>query len=142
MDVETLTNNTHAKAMDQFKQTVIAVERWQQTLAEGTSERALFDNEFKIHFEKLAQICKMAIGQFGAMALDGCTLAQGTKLDLTYTFSVVDPVTNSTPAKLFKDAWVQIRNALAVLALFTTTHLNEKCEDEFAELDGQLNVAN
>ena len=51
-------------------------------------------------------------------------------------------VTNSTPAKLFKDQWAQIRNALTVLARFTTTHLKKKYEDEFAELDGKLYVAN
>ena len=48
----------------------------------------------------------------------GLTLAKGTKLDVTiiYTSSVVDPeqimkVKNSAPAKLFKDSWVQIRDA-------------------------------
>ena len=50
-------------------------------------------------------------------------------------------VTNSAPAKLFKDSWVQIRDAFRVLELFTTTHLKEKYEDEFAELDGRLDVA-
>ena len=51
-------------------------------------------------------------------------------------------VTNSTPAKLFTDYWAQIRNALTDLALFTTTHLTKKHEDEFVELDGQLDAAN
>ena len=51
-------------------------------------------------------------------------------------------VTTSAPAKLFKDSWVQIRDASRGLDIVTTTHLKEKHEDEFAELDGQLDVAN
>ena len=51
-------------------------------------------------------------------------------------------VTNSAPAKLFKDSWVQIRDAFRVLVLFTTTHSKEKYEDEIAELDDQLDEAN
>ena len=50
-------------------------------------------------------------------------------------------VTSSARAKLFKDSWVQLRDALRVLDLFPSTHLIEKYEDEFAELNGQLNVA-
>ena len=38
-------------------------------------------------------------------------------------------VTNSALAKLFKDSWVQIRDAFRVLDLFTTTHLKEKYEE-------------
>ena len=50
-------------------------------------------------------------------------------------------VTNTAPAKLFKDSWVHIRDAFRVLNLFSATHLEENYEDEFAELDGQLDVA-
>ena len=146
MDVETTTNNTLTKAIDQVEQIVIAVEQWRQTLAESTSWRALFDNDFKFHVEK--EILQIAVGQFRALAVEGCTLAKGTKLNATtiYTSSVVDPeqimkVTSSAPAKIFKDSWVQIRDAFRVLNLFTTTHLEEKYEDEFAELDLQLDVA-
>ena len=75
----------------------------------ATDPRALFDHEFKIHVGKLAQICKIAVGQFGALAVAGCAVAKGTKLDLTtiYPSSVIGPeqimkVTNSAPGKLFK----------------------------------------
>ena len=47
-------------------------------------------------------------------------------------------VTNSAPAKLFKDSWVQILDAFRVLDLFAATHLTETYEGEFAELDSQL----
>ena len=40
-----------------------------------------FDNVFKIHFEKLAHIYKIAVGQFEALIVEGCTLTKGTKLD-------------------------------------------------------------
>ena len=49
-------------------------------------------------------------------------------------------VTNSAHAKFFKDSWVQIRDVFRVLDSFATTHLKEKCEDEFAGLEGQLDV--
>ena len=74
VDVETTKNNTLTKAIDQFEQMVIAVEQCWQTLARGTSERALVDNEFKILFENLAQIYKIAVGQCGALAVEGCAL--------------------------------------------------------------------
>ena len=74
---------------------------------------------------------------------------KGTKIDLTAlcTSSVIDPVqvikvTNSAPAKLFKDSWLQMRDVFRVLDLFPTMRLKEKYEDEFAVLDGQLDVAN
>ena len=126
------------------------MEQWRQTLAEGTRERALFDDEFKLHLEKPSQICEKAVGQFGALAVEGCKLAQGTKLDLTtiYASSVIDPeqitkVTTSAPATLFEDSRVQIRDNFSVLDLFSTMHLlYENYQDEFAELDGQLDVAN
>ena len=51
-------------------------------------------------------------------------------------------VTNSVPAKLFKDSWVQMKDVFRVLDLYTTMRLKDKYEDEFAELDGQLDVAN
>ena len=51
-------------------------------------------------------------------------------------------VTSSAHAKPFNDSWVQIRDTFRGLDLFTTTHLKEESEDEFAEVDGQLNVAN
>ena len=41
-----------------------------------------FRQEFKNYFEKFGQIYKTAVGQFGALAVEGCTLAKGTKLDL------------------------------------------------------------
>ena len=50
-------------------------------------------------------------------------------------------VTNSAPAKVFRDSWVQIRDAFRVLDLCTTTHMKEKYKDEFAVLDGHLDVA-
>ena len=72
---------------------VITVEQWRQTLTECTNERNHFDNVFRIHFEKLTQIYKIAVGHFGALAVEGCMLAKGTKLDLTTicTSSVIDP---------------------------------------------------
>ena len=140
-----MTNNT----FNQFEQMVVAMEQRRQTLAKGTSERALFGNEFKIHFETLGKIYKMAVAQFGALAVEGCTPAKGTKLDLTtiYTSSVIDSaqvmkVTNGAHAKPFNDSWVQIRDTFRGLDVFTTTHLKEESEDEFSEVDGQLNVAN
>ena len=54
VDDETMTNYTLTKVIGQFEQMVIAVEQWRQTFAEGTSERALFDDELKIHCEKLS----------------------------------------------------------------------------------------
>ena len=97
---------------------------------------------------KLTQIYKIAVGQFGALA-EGCTLVNGTKLHLTTicTPGVIDPepiikVTDSAPTKVFEDSWMQIRDAFRVFHLPTTTHLKEKYEDEFAELEGQLDVAN
>ena len=42
VDVETVTNNTLTKPIDQFEQMVIALEQWRQTLAEGTSEPSPF----------------------------------------------------------------------------------------------------
>ena len=96
-------------------------------------QRASFffsDDEFKINFEKLAQICKIAVGQFRAFAVEGSTLAKTTELDLTiiWTSSVVDPeqimaVTNTATEKLSKAPWRQNRNAFRVPDLFATTHL-------------------
>ena len=37
---------------------------------------------------------------------------------------------------------MQIRDVFRVLDSFTTTHLKEKCEDECAGLEGQLDVEN
>ena len=82
VDVETMTNML-TEAIDQFEQMLIAVEQWRQTLAEGTSGLAFVDSEVKIHFEKHAQIDKIAVGQFGAWAVEGCAPTKGTKLDLT-----------------------------------------------------------
>ena len=48
-------------------------------LRRGHERASLPDDEFKIHFEKLPQIYKIAVGQFGALAVEGCKLAQGTK---------------------------------------------------------------
>ena len=76
-----MTNDKLTKATGQFEQMVIAVEQWRQTVAEGTSEPAFFDDEFKIHFETLAQLYKIAVGLFGASAVGGCTLAKDTKLE-------------------------------------------------------------
>ena len=42
VDVETMTTNTLTKGIDQFEQTVFAVEQWLQSLAEATSERGFF----------------------------------------------------------------------------------------------------
>ena len=36
---------------------------------------------------------------------------------------------------------MSVRDALRLLDLFTTSHLKKKYEDEFAELDGHLEVA-
>ena len=69
---------------------------------------------------------------------------KGTKIDLTAlcTSSVIDPVqvikvTNSAPAKLFKDSWLQMRDVFRVLDLFPAMRLKDKFEDEFAVLDGR-----
>ena len=133
VDAETMPNNTLTKTIGQFEQMVNAVEQWRQTLAEGTSKRVLFDYKCKIDFEKLAKIYKIAVGQFGALAVEGCTLAKGTKLGLTtiYTFNVIDAeqimrVTNSAPAKLFKGSWVQIPDAFTVLDLVHNDALEKK----------------
>ena len=62
-------NNTLTKVTNQFEQMVIASQQWRQTLAESPRERALLDDEFKIHFD--AQICKIAVRQFGSFAVEG-----------------------------------------------------------------------
>ena len=114
-----MTNSTLTKAMDQFEQMVLAVEQWRHTLAEGTSERVLFDDESKIHLEKFAKIYKIVVGHCRALAVEDCTLAKGTILDSTtiYTSSIIDPeqimkVTNSAPAMLFNGWWVQVPGCL------------------------------
>ena len=77
-------------------------------MAADTSERAFFVDEYKIHVEKLAHIYKIAVGLFGALAVEGCTLAKGTKLNFTtiYTSSVINPeqieVTNSAPPEALR----------------------------------------
>ena len=82
VDVETMTKNTLTMAIDKFEQTVIAVKQWRQNLPEARSSEPFFDNGFNIHFEKFAQIYKTAVGQFGALTVEGCTLAKGTKTRL------------------------------------------------------------
>ena len=104
MDAETVTNNTLAKAIDQFEQVVLAVEWW-RTLAEGTSEPFSTMSSRSISRSSQSRRLVRGIGRRRVHARE------------------------------------QIRDAFRFLDLFTTSHLKEKYEDEFAELDGQLDVA-
>ena len=84
----------------------------------------------------------IAVGPFGALVVEGGTLAQGTQLDFTtiYTPSLIDleqimKVTNSALASGIRGCrfWVPSE--------FWTSH-NEAFERTTKRLDGQLDVAN
>ena len=147
VDFETMANNTLTKAIDQFEHMVIAVEPWRQTLAGGgTSKRTLFDNEFKIHFEKLAQIYKIAVGQFGALAVEGCTVAEGHEKQHNDHVHVQ----RFRPRADYEGPEQRTRESLhgfvgadsGCLQSSRPGHSDDKYEDEFAQVDGQLDVAN